>query len=60
MRNVEQDQDARELALPSAVQEALGELVNDLRASEVPRVGLGRGQKWAVRDLFRDPLDLPL
>lgn len=44
MRNVEQEQDARELGLPPAVQEALGELVNTAKEGLLAlsvAVGLG-------------------
>lgn len=44
MRNVEQDQDARELGLPPAVQEALGELVNAAKDGLLAlSVGVGLG-----------------
>ena len=44
MRTVEQDQDARELALPPSVQEALGELVNAAKDGLLAlSVGVGLG-----------------
>ena len=44
MRTVEQDQDARELALPPTVQEALGELVNAAKDGLLAlSVGVGLG-----------------
>lgn len=44
MGNVEQGQDARELGLPPAVQEALGELVNAEKDGLLAlSVGLGLG-----------------
>lgn len=44
MKNVEQDRDARELALPASVQEALGELVNAAKDGLLAlSVGVGLG-----------------
>ena len=44
MKNLEQDQDARELALPPSVQATLGELVN---AAKDGLLALASASAWA-------------
>ncbi len=56
MKNVEQDQDAREVALPPSVQEALGELVNAAKDGLLAlSVGVGLGVLNAAGSPRRSP-----